>query len=229
MKVNDKRLDWFKTNIDIGAVFTEDTRRTQLGAGNIIHYHGGQMPMLVTPRLPTANPGLDIRMEGVIKKGAASLVPMARRPFGRHTASESLGTAILQEPAPAPALPEDHSIEVKFFQGAAAVAFKVLTIPFKIGASVGTTAIDTATIAADNAWLNGPIGTPGTLFHHMDTAYGAGSIQKRVHTRPPPAHSRSRHAPSARTRALRWSPRAGARSRRSRTPWAPSTPSGAVW
>jgi hypothetical protein len=178
--VNDKRLDWFKANINIGAVFTKDTRRTQLGAGNIIHYHGGQMPMLVTPNLPTANPGLDIQMEGEIKKGAAVVAPMGRRVFGRHTESESLGTTILQEPAPAPALPEAHTIEVRFFQGAAGAAFTTLNMPFKIGASVGTTAIDNATITADNTWLNGPIGTPGTLFHHMDKAYGAGSIQQRV-------------------------------------------------
>jgi hypothetical protein len=69
---------------------------------------------------------------------------------------------------------------VRFYQGTGAAAVKTLTMPFKIGASVPTPGGDAALITTENNWLNTPIGTAGGLLHHMDTAYGAGSIQQRV-------------------------------------------------
>jgi len=176
--VQDHRLEWFKNNIESGAVFTNDTRRNFLHAGNVIHYHGGQMPMIVAPQLPSPNPGLDLEMEGDISNTGGVLFAMPRVRFGRRVASESLGHTILLQPAVPPPTPVDHTITVRFFQGAAPV--KTLTVPFKIGASVPTPGGDAAFIAAENTWLNTPIATAGGLFHHMDTAYGAGSIQQRV-------------------------------------------------
>lgn len=176
--VQDHRLEWFRTAIRPGAVFTNDTRRTELKAGDVIHYHGGQMPMIVAPELGEANPGLDIDMEGEITNPAGVVFAMPRKKFGRRAMSESLGHTILLEPAPPPAAPVDHTVTIRFLQGAAPV--KTLTVPFKIGHSVAPAGGDAAMIDADNKWLNTAIGTAGGLLHHMDTAYGAGSIEQRV-------------------------------------------------
>jgi hypothetical protein len=176
--VQDHRLDWFKANIQAGAVFTDDTRRNFLPAGAVIHYHGGQMPFYVTPRLGAPNPGLDIDMEGEISDTAGVRFAMPRRKFGRRADSEALGHTILLQPGAPPPLPVDHTVTVRFLQGAALI--KTLTVPFKLGPSVPTPGGDAALIKKENDWLKTPIATAGGLLHFMDTTFGAGSIQQRV-------------------------------------------------
>ena len=93
--------------------------------------------------------------------------------FGQRAANMSLFQTILQEPPVPPAVPEDWTLTVRVFQGTGAAVVHTIVHPFKIAKTpAGGIAADTAQMTADNGWLNGPIGTAGTLLHHMNSKGG---------------------------------------------------------
>ena len=170
--VEDKRQDWFKTNVRSGLTFTDQNQPTAVSPGDAIHYYGGQCPLGITPSLGAGdNPGLNVAMDGTLKKVGAVVETFTRSPFPGHAKKALLFNTILREPSPAPVAPEAMEAAIKFYIGSGAVPFHTITVPFTLAASppVGG---DAAAIVADNAWLNGPIATAGTLLHHMDAQGG---------------------------------------------------------
>lgn len=168
--VFDKRLDWVRTNAQPGLLYSDDNQPTWVASGSTIHYTGKQCPITVSPFFTgnAPNPGLDLQMDGVLKMGGAVKQAMARIPFGAHSAQATLLNTILQEPSPAPAIPENWELTVNFYVGAAPAIAHHVILPFKLAKSgAGNIAGDRAMMTADNAWLNGPIGTAGTLLHDM--------------------------------------------------------------
>jgi hypothetical protein len=177
--VFDKRIDWFNAHIQPGLMFVDDTDKTWLASGGTGHYTGGQCPIDVQPHLGgNANPGLDIQMDGEIKKAGAVVDAIARQPFGQRASQVSLFQKIYTESSPPPAVPEAWELTVRVYQGAAPAAVKTIVWPFKLAKSrPKSIAADTALMAADNAWLNTPIATAGGLLHHM---VGKGGHYARV-------------------------------------------------
>ena len=181
VSVQDKRQDWFVNNIAHGATWMNENQNTALSAGDTVSYYGGQYSLTVRPRLPAVNPGLDVQMEGELKKGSASIHTFARTPFSRNLASSQLGYHVLQEPTPAPTAPEAHELKVTFYAGTSATVLKTPTLPFSIGAGpTGGPARDNAILAADTAQLNSPATTSGTLLHYMKNNFPAGSPEQQV-------------------------------------------------
>lgn len=172
--VEDKRLDWFRANLQPGLTYIDDTDPSVIGPGGAAHYTGKQCPIDVAPNLNgTPNPGLDVQVDGELKKGAAVVHALPRRVFERTADNLPLFQTILPEPSPPPATPEAWSLVLRAYQGTGAVAVHTITLPFTIARSrAGTIATDTAHMAVDNAWLNAPIATAGHLLHHMNAMGG---------------------------------------------------------
>ncbi|MEZ4401330.1 MAG: hypothetical protein R3B06_14990 [Kofleriaceae bacterium] len=102
--VEDRRLDWFRANVQAGASCTDhDASWTHINPGTALTYHGGQLPFQVIPNLNwQPNPGLNITMDGELKRSGASLHPFPRTPFGARAQDATLFTRILEQPSPAP-------------------------------------------------------------------------------------------------------------------------------
>ena len=44
MTVEDKRLDWFRNNITLGATYMDENVKTTLTGGSTVHYYGVSCP-----------------------------------------------------------------------------------------------------------------------------------------------------------------------------------------
>jgi hypothetical protein len=173
--VFDKRIDWVKAHLRPGLKAVDHSDKAAVASGGTAHYTGKQCPIEIRPNFGAdSNPGLDLQLDGELKKGAAVMHGFTRAPFGQRATSMSLFQTILAEPAIPPAVPEAWSMTLNVYLGGAAAAAHTIVHPFKIAKTPpgGGIAADTALMTADNAWLNGPIGTAGTLLHHMDAKGG---------------------------------------------------------
>jgi hypothetical protein len=165
--VNDKRIDWFKREVQAGVTCVNENDFTWMNAGSSVPFKGGQVPIRVRPRLPRANPGLTVFMDGELKRGGATAHSFPRTPFPSGQSSAPIFDTILTESSPPASGNEQFEAEIKFY-GASGPAFHTVTLPFEIAPNLpAPTGGDAAQVAADNAFLNTPIGTPGFL-DHMD-------------------------------------------------------------
>lgn len=177
--VFDKRLDWFKAHLAPGLTYVNFTDATAVASGGAAHYTGKQCPIDVRPNVGGGmNPGLDIQIDGSLKKGGVVMFPIARAAFARTAANMALFKTILQEPAVPPAVPENWELTLRMFQGTGAVVEHTITWPFTIAkSSPASIAADTVRMGNENTWLNEPIASAGHLLHHM---VGMGGNHERV-------------------------------------------------
>jgi hypothetical protein len=180
-RVIDHRRAFFIANIDAGLLFTQENDFLRWAPGTAMNYFGGQMPIEVQPHLPADNPGLQIFMRGRLKRGAATIANYPLVPFGQGK-EKLLGSTIIRPPVPAPAGPDHLELTIDFFPSAAIVGAPMHTIvqPFTIDPALPVAAgADAALIAADNAELNLPRGTAGSLRNHLST-FAAGTNEARM-------------------------------------------------
>jgi hypothetical protein len=180
-RVRDKRRDWFKANIKHGLLYTQENEFLQWAPGAALNYFGGQMPLQIQPELPAANPGLPIFMRGTLKRGAVTIANFPGVPFGQGDRA-ALGATIVRPPVPAPAGPDNLVLKIEFFtdRAMAGAPLKTISRPFAIGPPLPVAAGgDAALVAADNAELNLPRATPGSLRNHLST-FPAGSNEQRM-------------------------------------------------
>jgi hypothetical protein len=178
--VEDKRQTWFVANIGIGATYMLENKTTTLTPGSTVNYYGGQLALIVRPGLPAPNPGLQIEMEGEIKRSGVVLQTFARRPFGRTADSDQLGSFNVQEPPGVPPPLEPMEINVSFFPSAGP-AIKTLNLAFNVAPSLPVAAgTDASILAADKVTLNQPPAVAGSLLNYMTTAFPPDSSHYRV-------------------------------------------------
>ena len=172
--VDDKRLDWFRANITAGLTYMNQNSRTAIGSGSTAHYFGGQCPLRIAPALSAGtNPGLSLEMDGTLKKAGVVVETFTAAGFPSRARSASLFDTILREPAGLGA-PEVMEASIRFTQGG--VAVHTITVPFTLAPSPAVGG-DAAQLTADNAWINQPIATAGSLLHFMN---GLGGTSQRV-------------------------------------------------
>jgi hypothetical protein len=180
-RVEDDRQIWFVSTLDPGLLFTQENEFLRWAPGAAMNYFGGQLPIEVQPTLPAPNPDLTIFMRGHIKRGATKIANFPGVAFGSGQ-EKLLGSTIVRPPTPAPAGPDHLELTVELFTSPAMAGAPLHTIvrPFDIGPALPVAAGgDAALIAADNAELNQPRATPGSLRNHLST-FPAGSNEQRM-------------------------------------------------
>jgi hypothetical protein len=183
----DERLTWFKANVRHGLEFMLANVRIAFSPGLDIRYFGGHLPVTVIPALPAPNPDLAIFMRGTLKKSGVVIatfpaLPAPPIPFDSGARSVILGKTIVVQPTPPPAVPEPAELTIEFLpsQAPGAPVLRRIVRPFSIKPASPVPGGDAALMAADNAILNRPIGTPGSLLHFMSTTFLPGSPEDLV-------------------------------------------------
>jgi hypothetical protein len=180
-RVEDDRQIWFVSMLDPGLLFTQENLFLRWAPGAAMNYFGGQLPIEVQPNLPAPNPGLSIFMRGHIKRGATKIANFPGVAFGQGQET-LLGSTIVRPPTPVPAGPDHLELTIELFGTPAMAGAPLRTIvrPFDIDPALPVVAGgDAALIAADNAELNQPRATPGSLRNHLST-FPAGSNEQRM-------------------------------------------------
>ncbi len=177
--VNDKRLDWFKNDIDIGADYNDENEVDAIPYSGSVRYFGGQLPITVRPNLSRANPGIELFMEGTIKKGTNTVKTFNRTPFGRSDTQRELGFHIERE-ATTPPPTEAMEIEVKFYKSSGP-AIKTVTHPFTVQPSISRSlTADANLLTADTNRLKRSKNSAGSLLYYMTHNFPPGSPEYRV-------------------------------------------------
>ena len=182
VRVEDHRLAWFTTNVDSLIEFTQANSFRLWSPGDKISYHGGQVPMRFTAKLPASNPGITMFVKATLTKDGAPEATFGPLPFG-STERTLLGTKNILSGAPPPAAAHALELTLEFFPTAAMVApaAKTVVTPFAIDPQPAAVAggDDATLLASDKALLNQPKATAGSLRHHLGT-FPAGSVEQRV-------------------------------------------------
>ena len=91
VRVEDHRLAWFTANAGSLIQFTQANASDTWAPGTKISYHGGQVPMRFSAKLPASNPGITMHVKATLTKNGAPEATFGPMPFG-STESTLLGT-----------------------------------------------------------------------------------------------------------------------------------------
>ena len=137
VKVNDKRLDWFKAHIEPGVFYTDQNSMKHFDPGDSVHYFGGQQPLEIEPYLydssgPVKEPlnrGLDISVNGELLKNGTSAEKKEDVEFGPYANKRVVCSKIILQGSNA-TKEDDIEAKVDIFSNAASI--KSFTHSFKI-------------------------------------------------------------------------------------------------
>ena len=185
--VVDNRLTWFKAHVRPGLEFMLANVRTAFSPVLDIRYYGGHLPVFVMPSLPAPNPDLTIFIRGRLKRSGVVIATFPPPPappilFDAGARSVILGSTIVAEATPPSAGPEAMELTIEFVasQAPGAAVLHSIVQPFTLKPAAPVPGGDAGLMAADNARLNAPIGTAGSLLHFMSTTFLPGSPEELV-------------------------------------------------